>query len=81
MLALTLGMLVCTALAVAVVGVVAIPARREGRGLLVGGAVPPSHESATTVEAGSASTTSTTSAAAGDAPAGESAVTVAHSAR
>jgi hypothetical protein len=34
MVALIIGMLVCVALAVAVVAVVAIPARREGRELL-----------------------------------------------
>ena len=34
MVALIIGMLVCVALAVAVVAVVAIPARREGRDLL-----------------------------------------------
>ena len=34
MVALVLGMLVCVALAVAVVGLVAIPARRQGRDLL-----------------------------------------------
>jgi hypothetical protein len=34
MVALILGMLVCVALAVAVVAVVAIPARREGRDIL-----------------------------------------------
>jgi hypothetical protein len=34
MVALVLGMLLCVVLAVAVVGVVAIPARRQGRDLL-----------------------------------------------
>lgn len=34
MVALIIGMLVCVALAVAVVAVVAVPARREGRDLL-----------------------------------------------
>jgi hypothetical protein len=34
MVALIIGMLICVGLAVAVVAVVAIPARREGRGLL-----------------------------------------------
>lgn len=34
MVALVLGMLVCVALAIAVVGLVAIPARRQGRDLL-----------------------------------------------
>jgi hypothetical protein len=34
MVILIVGMLVCLLLAVAVVGLVAIPARREGRGLL-----------------------------------------------
>jgi len=34
MVALIVGMLLCLALAVAVVGLVAIPARREGRDLL-----------------------------------------------
>jgi hypothetical protein len=34
MLALVLGMLLCVSLAVAVVGLVAIPARREGREML-----------------------------------------------
>ena len=34
MVALIIGMLICVALAVAVVAVVAIPARREGRDLL-----------------------------------------------
>ncbi len=34
MVVLIVGMLVCLVLAVAVVGLVAIPARREGRGLL-----------------------------------------------
>ena len=34
MVALVLGMLVCVVLAIAVVGLVAIPARRQGRDLL-----------------------------------------------
>jgi hypothetical protein len=34
MVALVVGMLVCVGLAIVVVGVVAVPARREGRGLL-----------------------------------------------
>lgn len=59
MVPLIIGMLICVALAVAVVAVVAIPARREGRELLS----PQGEELVAVVKEKTASTLETTSEA------------------